>query len=68
MTTDVVTAPAQTRIGELARRMLDAHIHRVFILDAQGRPAGVVTATDILAAVTPIALATNGGSGQVLPR
>jgi CBS domain-containing protein len=31
--------------------MLDAHIHRVFILDAQGRPAGVVTATDILAAV-----------------
>jgi len=51
MTTDVVTAQIQTGIGELAQRMLDAQIHRVIILDAKGRPAGVVTGTDILAAV-----------------
>jgi CBS domain-containing protein len=51
MTADVVTAPSHARIGELARKMIDAHIHRVFILDGQNRPAGVVTGTDILAAV-----------------
>jgi CBS domain-containing membrane protein len=51
MTANVVTAPPHARIGELARKMLDAHIHRVFILDGQNRPAGVVTGTDILAAV-----------------
>jgi CBS-domain-containing membrane protein len=51
MTTDVVAATPQTRIGVLAQRMLDAHIHRVIVLDAQGRPAGVVTSTDILAAL-----------------
>jgi len=51
MTTDVVTAPAKMRVGELARQMLDAHIHRVIIIDADGRPIGVVSSTDILAAV-----------------
>lgn len=51
MTTDVVAATPETPIGELARMMLDSHIHRVFILDGQDRPTGVVTSTDILAAV-----------------
>jgi len=51
MTTDVVTAPEKMGIGELARLMVDAQIHRVIILDAKGRPAGLVTGTDILAAV-----------------
>jgi len=51
MTTDVVTAHSYTPIGELAQRMLDADIHRIIVLDAKGRPAGVVTGTDILAAV-----------------
>ncbi len=64
MTADVVTAPPQARIGELARQMLDAHIHRVFILDAQHRPAGVVTATDILAAVADYDSHERERSGQ----
>jgi CBS-domain-containing membrane protein len=51
MTADVVTAPADTRIGELARAMLDAHIHRVIITDTLGRPVGIVSTTDVLAAV-----------------
>jgi CBS-domain-containing membrane protein len=51
MTTDLVSVTPQTRIGELARQMLDAHIHRLFVLDDMGRPAGVVATTDVLAAV-----------------
>jgi len=49
MTTDVVTASPDTPLGELARAMLDAHIHRVLITDADGLPLGVVSSTDILA-------------------
>jgi CBS-domain-containing membrane protein len=51
MTTDLVTASAQTRLGDLARSMLDAHIHRVIVLDAERRPVGVVTSTDLLGAL-----------------
>jgi len=51
MTTDIVTARSQMPIGDLAQRMLDAQIHRVIIVDAQDRAVGVVTGTDILAAV-----------------
>jgi hypothetical protein len=51
MTPDPVTVPPATGIGELARRMLDAHIHRVIVVDREGRPVGVVSSTDILAAV-----------------
>ena len=51
MTTDVVTAGPKARITDLSRWMLDAHIHRVVIVDGRGRPVGLVSSTDILAAV-----------------
>jgi CBS domain-containing protein len=51
MTTDPVLARPQTGIVELARMMLDAHIHRVIVVDERQRPIGIVSATDILAAV-----------------
>jgi CBS-domain-containing membrane protein len=51
MTADPVTAGPETPITDLARHMLDAHIHRVVIVDAQSRPIGIVSSTDILAAV-----------------
>lgn len=51
MTTDLVTVLPSAHVAELARVMIDAHIHRVLITDRHGRPAGVVTSTDILAAV-----------------
>jgi CBS-domain-containing membrane protein len=51
MTADVVTVPPGTRIADLARQMLDAHIHRVIVVDEQRFPVGIVTSTDILAAV-----------------
>jgi CBS-domain-containing membrane protein len=51
MTTDLVTAEPETPIGVLAQRMLDAHIHRVIVTEKSGRPIGIVSSTDVLAAV-----------------
>jgi CBS-domain-containing membrane protein len=51
MTTDVVATGPETRVGELARWMCDAHIHRIVIVDERRRPVGVVSSMDVLAAV-----------------
>jgi CBS domain-containing protein len=51
MTTDVVKASPAARLGDIARLMIDAHIHRVVVVDGDDRPTGVVSATDVLAAV-----------------
>jgi CBS-domain-containing membrane protein len=51
MTTNVVATGPETRVGELARWMCDAHIHRVVIVDERRRPVGVVSSMDVLAAV-----------------
>jgi CBS domain-containing protein len=52
MTAQPVTVGPKTLIGELAQKMVDAHIHRVIVVAEQGQPCGIVTSTDILAAVT----------------
>jgi CBS-domain-containing membrane protein len=51
MTADVVTVEPQTPLPELARLMIDTHSHRVIVVDARRRPIGVVSSTDILAAL-----------------
>lgn len=51
MNRDPVLVRPDVGIRELARMMLDAHIHRVIVVDGHERPVGVVAATDILAAV-----------------
>jgi predicted transcriptional regulator len=51
MTRDVVTVSRFTPIRELARRMVDAHIHRIVVTDDDNTPVGIVTSTDILGAV-----------------
>jgi len=51
MTRDPVTASPTTRLTELARMMVDAHIHRVIIVDVDRCPVGIVSSTDILAAI-----------------
>jgi predicted transcriptional regulator len=52
MTPDPVVAQEGTSVFALARMMLNAHIHRVIIVDSVNRPVGIVTSTDILAAIT----------------
>ena len=51
MTADPVTVPPATGIGALAERMIDAHIHRLIVVNEERRPVGIVSTTDILAAV-----------------
>jgi CBS domain-containing protein len=51
MTARPVTVPPTAPVGELARRMAEAHIHRVLVVSADNRPQGIVTSTDVLAAV-----------------
>jgi len=57
MTCDPVTADLDTPVHLLAKCMLDAHIHRIVVVDADGHPTGVVSSTDILAAVAYAELA-----------
>jgi CBS domain-containing protein len=51
MTADPVLVAPETRIGELAKMMVDAHIHRVIVAGADRRPAGIVSSTEVLAAL-----------------
>jgi CBS-domain-containing membrane protein len=51
MTPDAVTVQPDTLIRNLARLMIDAHIHRIIVVDERRRPIGVVSSTDVLAAV-----------------
>ena len=62
MTPDPVTVSPGTHVGVLASRMRDAHIHRVIVVDAEGRPIGIVSSTDVLAAVAQDAQGSKVGT------
>jgi CBS domain-containing protein len=51
MTVRPVTVAPTTPVAELARRMVDAHIHRVLVVGEGDRACGIVTSTDVMAAV-----------------
>jgi CBS-domain-containing membrane protein len=51
MSTDPVLAEPTTPVMTLARRMFDVHKHRAIVVDEHCHPIGVVSATDVLAAV-----------------
>lgn len=51
MTPDPVTVASATMVRDVARMMLDAHIHRMIVVDKADRPIGIVSSTDVLAAV-----------------
>ena len=51
MTAQPVTVAPTAPIGELAQKMVDAHIHRILVVVDESRPQGIVASTDILAAV-----------------
>lgn len=54
MTPDPVTADENASLPALAGKMIDAHIHRVIIVDRYKRPVGIVSTTDILAALAQL--------------
>lgn len=51
MTTQPIAVAPSTPIGELAQKMVDVHIHRVLVVADKNQPPGIVTSTDILAAL-----------------
>jgi predicted transcriptional regulator len=51
MTRDAVMVAVTAPLVDVARKMLDAHIHRVIVTDSNRRPVGIVSSTDVLAAV-----------------
>lgn len=51
MTADPVTVQPEVSIRVLSRRMIDAHIHRLIVVDKEGKPLGIVASTDLLAAL-----------------
>jgi CBS domain-containing protein len=51
MTADPVTVRSNVSIGELAQKMVDAHIHRLIVVNEENKPIGVISSTDILAAL-----------------
>jgi CBS domain-containing protein len=51
MTADPVMIGPDTSLRIVARVMIDAHVHRVIVVDEGQRPIGIVSGTDILAAV-----------------
>ncbi|MFN4261228.1 MAG: HPP family protein [Gemmataceae bacterium] len=51
MTADPVLVGLEASIIDLARQMLDAHIHRLVVVDDRRCPIGIVSSTDLLAAV-----------------
>jgi CBS domain-containing protein len=57
MTAQPLTATPETPIGDLAQKMVEAHIHRLLVVVDRDRPRGIVTSTDILAAVARAARA-----------
>ena len=64
MTRDPVMVGAATTIGELSRKMIDVHIHRIVIVDQFDRPIGIVSSSDILAAVAKASQANSLASRQ----
>jgi CBS domain-containing protein len=49
MSPDPVTVRPDTSVRTLARRMTEAHIHRIIVVNEEHRPVGIVTSTDLLA-------------------
>jgi CBS-domain-containing membrane protein len=51
MTSDLVSVREVTPLETVVQRMVDAHVHRVVVLDADHRLKGIVSTTDVLAAL-----------------
>lgn len=57
MTQGIVSVPADAPLGEAARRMAGAHVHRVFV-EERGKIAGIVTTREILREIAEQRVAT----------
>jgi len=51
MTRDLVSVRDDTPLAEVVRQMLDAHIHRILVVDDRSRLVGIISTTDVLGAL-----------------
>jgi CBS domain-containing protein len=51
LTPQPVAVAPDTPLGGVAEKMVDAHIHRVLVVREGHQPCGIITSTDVLAAV-----------------
>ena len=51
MTTGAVTAVETELLASLAKRMIEHSVHRIIIVDREKRPAGIVSSSDLMAAL-----------------
>jgi predicted transcriptional regulator len=51
MTSEPVTVEESTPITALSRRMVNANVQRAIVVDSENRPTGIVTSTDLIAAL-----------------
>jgi CBS domain-containing protein len=65
MTADPIVVPPHTKIADLAQMMLDAHIHRIIVVDQRQRPIGIVSTTDIVAAVAQMGRSREGQAREL---
>lgn len=54
MTSDLVTISANATAGEIVQLMIDGHIHRVVVIDDDGKLIGLVSTTDLLAGLLKV--------------
>jgi len=60
MTTDLVSVSQDTPLMKVVRNMVDAHVHRVLVLDDDGNLEGIISTTDVLAALMRVGSAVVG--------
>jgi CBS-domain-containing membrane protein len=51
MTQDIVSVTQETPLIVVLRNMIDARLHRVLVLDTAQRVCGIVSMTDVIAAL-----------------
>lgn len=51
MTRDLVSVSENTPVKKVIEYMVDAHIHRVFVLDSDDKLVGIISTIDVLAAL-----------------
>jgi len=48
MTPDVVSIPEDATVEEASRKLVESHIHRLLVVDQEGKPLGILSTTDII--------------------
>lgn len=51
MTTDLVSVSTEDSLQEIVQSMVDAHLHRVLVIDQDKQLQGIIATTDVLAAL-----------------